>query len=352
MSKEVVEALRDKIFRRLPAQSAPIVVWHAGEPTAAPIEWYEHAYSRLLDVAPAQTGFAMQSNGIAINDRWIDLFRRTNTNVSLSIDGPERFHDARRRTRNGKPTWKLATKALKRLQGAGFDPSVITVLHPDGLEHPEDYYNFYRDHAITQISFSVDELEGANTVSSFAGKDFKAAITTFLLAMLEQAYRDNFPLHIREVERIAQKLAGVQLSENEQVEPWAAIVVAADGSVSTFSPEFMETRAPEYNDFVFGNILEGDFAEFTQTEVFERCSRDVASGIAACKSTCRYFGVCGGGSPVNKFSEKGDLRATETEFCRLTTQTSADALLAFIGSRATVNSLFERTTALGVATAL
>jgi uncharacterized protein len=330
MSQEVVEALRDKIFCRLPRQSAPIVVWHAGEPTTAPIGWYEHAYGRLLDVAPAQTSFAMQSNGIAINERWIELFRRTNTNVSLSIDGPQRFHDARRRTRNDKPTWKLATKALKRLQDAGFDPSVITVLHPDGLEYPEDYYAFYRDHGISQISFSVDEMEGANKSSSFAGRDFKPAITTFLVALLQQAYRDGFLLHIREVERIAQKLAGVELSENEQIEPWAAIVVAADGKVSTFSPEFMEVRAPEYGDFVFGNILEGDFPEFAETNVFQRCSRDVASGIAACRSACRYFGVCGGGSPVNKFSERGDLRATETEFCRLTTQTCADALLAFI----------------------
>jgi uncharacterized protein len=344
MSHEVVEALRDKIFCRLPPQSAPIVVWHAGEPTTAPIEWYEYAYGRLLDVAPARTGFAMQSNGIAINERWIELFRRTNTNVSLSIDGPQRFHDARRRTRNDKPTWILATKALRRLQGAGFDPSVITVLHPDGLECPEDYYGFYRDHGITQISFSVDELEGANKRSSFAGRDFKPAITAFLLAMLEQAYRDNFPLHIREVERIAQKLAGVEMSENEQVEPWAAVIVAADGKVSTFSPEFMEASAPEYNDFVFGNILEGNFPEFSQTEVFQRCSREVVLGTAACKSTCRYFGVCGGGSPVNKFSEKGDLRATETDFCRLTTQTCADALLAFIDLRTTAMPSFERAT--------
>ena len=330
MSGEVVEALRDKIFRRLPAQSAPIVVWHAGEPTAAPIEWYEHAYSRLLDVAPAQTGFAMQSNGIAIDDRWIDLFRRTNTNVSLSIDGPQRFHDARRRTRNDKPTWKLATKALKGLQGAGFDPSVITVLHPDGLECPEDYYAFYRDHGITQISFSVDELEGANKVSSFAGRDFKPAITAFLLAMLEQAYRDNFPLHIREVERIAQKLAGVELSENEQVEPWAALVVAADGGVSTFSPELMEVSAPIYDNFVFGNILEGSLEGFAQTSAFLRANREIAQGVAACKKSCRYFAVCGGGSPVNKLSEKGDMTVTETDFCRLTTQTSADALLNFL----------------------
>jgi uncharacterized protein len=330
MSQEVVEALRDNIFCRLPRQSAPIVVWHAGEPTTAPIGWYEHAYGRLLDVAPAQTSFAMQSNGIAINERWIELFRRTNTNVSLSIDGPQRFHDDRRRTRNGKPTWQLAVRALKRLQGAGFDPSVITVLHPQGLECPEAYYAFYRDHGITQISFSIDELEGANKLSSFAGRDFKAAITAFLLAMLERAYRDDFPLHIREVERIAQKLAGVELSENEQVEPWAAIVVAVDGGVSTFSPEFMEMSAPAYDNFVFGNILDGTLEDFSRAESFLRASREIERGVAACKESCKYFAVCGGGSPVNKLSEKGDMTVTETDFCRLTTQTSADALLKFL----------------------
>jgi uncharacterized protein len=341
MSREVVEALREKIFRRLPAQSAPIVVWHAGEPTTAPIEWYEHAYSRLLDVAPAQTGFAMQSNGIAIDERWIDLFQRTNTNVSLSIDGPQRFHDVRRRTRNDKPTWMLATKALKSLQRAGFDPSVITVLHPDGLRCPEDYYAFYRDHGITQISFSVDELEGANKVSSFVGGDFKPAITAFIVAMLQQAYRDNFPLHIREVERVAQKLAGVELSENEQVEPWAALVVAADGAISTFSPEFMEVSAPAYDHFVFGNILQGNLEDIARAPAFLRASREIAQGVAACRESCRYFAVCGGGSPVNKLSEKGDMTVTETDFCRLTTQTSADALFNFLAypSRRSKNSI-------------
>ncbi len=334
MSREVVEALRDRIFCRLPPQSAPLVVWHAGEPTTAPVEWYEYAYSRLLDVAPPRTGFAMQSNGIAINEQWIELFRRTNTNVSLSIDGPQRFHDARRRTRNNKPTWQFATRALQRLQDAGFDPSVITVLHPDGLEWPEDYYAFYRAHGITQISFSIDELEGANKTSSFAGRDFKAAMTAFLVAILEQAYRDDYPLHIREIERIAQRLAGVELSENEQVEPWSALVVAVDGSVSTFSPEFMEVRASAYDNFVFGNILDGNLEDFAQAPAFLRADREVAQGVAACRNSCRYFAVCGGGNPVNKLSEKGDMTVTETDFCRLTTQTSADALLSFLAVHA------------------
>ncbi len=336
MSEAVVEAVREKIFRRLAADASPAVVWHAGEPTAAPIGWYEHAYRRFAGVTPPRTSFAMQSNGIAIDDRWIDLLRRTSTNISLSIDGPQRFHDQRRRTRSGKPTWQLAMRGLRRLQAAGLDPSVITVLHPAGLRCADDYFAFYRDNAVTQISFSVDELEGANTASSFAGADYKPAVTGFIREIMERAYRDGFPLHIREVERVAQLLAGVGTSGNEQVEPWAAIVVAADGSVSTFSPEFASVAAPEYGGFVFGNILDGDFCDFAGADAFTRCAREVAAGVEACRASCRYFDVCGGGSPVNKYCETGSLRATETQFCRLTTQTAADALVGFVRAKRSI----------------
>src|SRR5262249_44840529 len=128
MGADVIEAVRNKIVSAMPADSAPVIVWHAGEPTVAPIRWYEHAHERLAAVAPPRTSFAMQSNGIAIDERWIALFARTGTNVSLSIDGPQRFHDQRRRTRNGAPTWGLAMRGLKRLQDAGLEPRLITVL--------------------------------------------------------------------------------------------------------------------------------------------------------------------------------------------------------------------------------
>ena len=180
----------------------------------------------------------------------------------------------------------------------------------------------------------MDELEGANKSSSFAGRDYKAPITEFLVKLMEFAYADGYPLRVREVERIAHVLASGTWIENEQVEPWAAIVVAADGSISTFSPELMEVRAPAYDNFVFGNILKGDFDDFARHAAFERARRDVASGVAACKSACRYFAVCRGGSPVNKFCETGQLNSTETECCRLTSQASADALLRFLSGAA------------------
>ena len=330
MGADVIEAVRNKIVSAMPADSAPVIVWHAGEPTVAPIRWYEHAHERLAAVAPPRTSFAMQSNGIAIDERWIALFARTGTNVSLSIDGPQRFHDQRRRTRNGAPTWGLAMRGLKRLQDAGLEPRLITVLHPDGLDCPDEYYAFYRDNDVTEVSFSIDEREGAHAQSSFEGCDHKGRVTAFLVDLMERAYRDDFPLHVREVERIAQILAGTTTVDNELADPWAAIVVAVDGSVSTFSPELMEAQAPEYNNFVFGNILDGELERFASDEHFQRSQREVAAGVAACKAACRYFSICGGGSPVNKLCEKGDLAATETDYCRLAIQSPADALLQLL----------------------
>jgi len=210
------------------------------------------------------------------------------------------------------------------------------VLHPDALDCADEYYRFYRDNGISNVSFSIDEVEGANAASAFSGADRKEAVAGFLLELLESAFREGFPLSIREVERIARVLSGGALaaSRNEQVIAWDAIVVAHDGSVSTFSPELMENSAPDFADFVFGNIVTGDFEDFERNRAFRLAAAHIDAGIAACRSTCRYFEVCGGGSPVNKFCERGDLAAAETDFCRYSTQAAADALQRFLSRSA------------------
>jgi uncharacterized protein len=102
---------------------------------------------------------------------------------------------------------------------------------------------------------------------------------------------------------------------------------------TAFSPEFMEVRAPEYDDFVVGNILDNDLEDLALTDNFQRINDHVARGVSACKAGCLYFGVCGGGSPVNKYCEQGNLGGTETEFCRLSTQAAADALNSFLTTK-------------------
>jgi uncharacterized protein len=277
--------------------------------------------------------FAIQTNGVSISDAWIDFLRRSETRIGLSIDGPQRFHDARRRTRAGGGTWSLVMRSLIRLQSAGLHPNVISVLHPACLSAPDEFYRFYRDNDIHQISFSIDEAEGSNAASSFEGFDHKPAMVEFLRTILTLAFCDGYSLQIREIERIAHVLADGDAADNEQVKPWHVIVVAANGDVTSFSPEFMELRSAAHDNFCFGNIVQSDFDDIVDSAVFKQTHDEIRSGVELCRSNCRYFEVCGGGAPSNKMFENNSLESGETSFCRLSTQAAADALIQFMRDR-------------------
>ena len=330
MPLAIIEMIAKKILTKLPRDSVPTIVWHAGEPLAAPISWYQAAYPILQSVAPRGARFAVQTNGIAIDTCWIELFQRTGTSVSVSIDGPERFHDDRRKTRSGGPTWALSMRGLHLLQGAGMAPSVISVLSPQSLDAADEYFAFYRDHGITHVNFNIDEMEGAHHRSSFYGRDHKKRMSAFLLALLKLAYAEGFPLHIREIERVAAILAGLAPIQNEQTDAWGVIVVGARGELSTFSPEGTEVVDRRYANFVFGNVLAGGVSEANRSTAFQRAKADIATGVETCRRSCRYFGVCAGGAPVNKLTETGSLSTGETQFCRLSIQAASDALTEFL----------------------
>jgi uncharacterized protein len=332
MAPAVLEAITTKILPRISPDAEPSIVWHAGEPTVVPLSWYERAYGLLRPTLPKGAAFSLQSNGISISDEWIGFLKRSDTHIGLSIDGPQRFHNMRRKTRAGGPTWALVVNNLRRLQAAGIFPNVISVLHPSALGAAAEFYRFYCEHGIEEVSFSIDEAEGANGTSTFEGSD-KEPVIAFLNEMLHLAWRDGYLLHIREVERVAHRLTAGGTTDNEQIEPWQVIVVAANGDVTTFSPEFMELRSRAHNDFCFGNILRDDFDEILKDAAFTRARDEIARGIEACRD-CRYFGLCGGGAPANKMMENGSLASRETLFCRLSIQAAADAMLDFLESTA------------------
>ena len=329
MSGPVLEAVAAKIVDRLKYPERTAIVWHGGEPTTAGLSWFRNAYAVLANARSKGIRFAIQTNGIAIDSAWLEFFSETDTSLGLSIDGPERFHDARRRTKSGGKTWWLAMRALKLAQSRGFQPNIISVISAQSIAEPQAFYDFYRSNRIYDISLSIDEAEGANAVSSYAGKNLRAEMVSFIANLLEWAWRDNYPLRIKEVERIGSILAGLT-SFNEQVVPWAMMTISAEGYVSTFSPELMEQKAPEFDNFRFGNVVSDEPRAWEHNPALRAFQSAVQGGVDECRASCRYFHVCGGGAPVNKVSERGSAGATETSYCRLTTQAAAEALAKFV----------------------
>jgi uncharacterized protein len=74
---------------------------------------------------------SVQTNGVLINDRHIELFKRYNVSVGVSIDGPGELNDVRwtgtlERTREATAKTE---QAIERLCAAGVQPGLIVTLH-------------------------------------------------------------------------------------------------------------------------------------------------------------------------------------------------------------------------------
>jgi uncharacterized protein len=143
--------------------------------------------------------------------------------------------------------------------------------------------------------------------------------------------RHGGEMTVREVSTAFEMLsAPAALTRDQQNAPWAIVTVGVDGSFSTFSPELIGVKTEAYGDFTFGNVLRDSFEHGAQSERFRTLAAEIDRGVSSCKASCKYFDVCGGGAPANKYFENGSFDSTETLFCRLTKKTLFDVCAEFM----------------------
>ncbi|MET9758914.1 FxsB family cyclophane-forming radical SAM/SPASM peptide maturase [Streptomyces sp. NPDC006372] len=93
------------------------VVLHGGEPLLAG----EAAVGRTVSVLRAAVGpdvrlhLSLQTNGVRLTERWLDLCATHGIRVSVSLDGDRAAHDRHRRGADGRGSHARVTAALRRL---------------------------------------------------------------------------------------------------------------------------------------------------------------------------------------------------------------------------------------------
>jgi uncharacterized protein len=104
-----------------------------------------------------------------------------------------------------------------------------------------------------------------------------------------------------------------------------------EGNISTFSPELLGFKNLRYGNFTWGNVHSDTWDTFPENQAFRKANSDIAAGVVKCKSSCKYFAMCGGGDPSNKLAETGTFDSTETQHCRLHVQAVADVVIEKVG---------------------
>jgi uncharacterized protein len=307
------------------------IVWHAGEPTAVPIDWYEEAFAVVVEQLPSvQFLHHFQTNAVLINDAWCNFIRRHNVRVGVSVDGPAFLHDQHRKTRDGKGTHAKVMNGIEQLRAAEIPFHVIAVLTRDALDYPDAIFDFMASLGAVQIGFNVEEVELNHMKSSLQGESVKQALSAFWHRLLQRIEREPSRLCLREVDGVLAALRSQlfgRLDGNQQNRAGRLLNVASDGTYCYWSPELLGAIHPAFGPMVLGNVND-DSVPLGHEPLLTAIQQEIDKGVASCKSECRHFDFCLGGAPVNKLFERNSFASTETMACQLGQKLCIDEVLA------------------------
>jgi uncharacterized protein len=189
--------------------------------------------------------------------------------------------------------------------------------------------DFYLSEGIDNICFNVEESEGDHVSGLFAAGDAQGSFKRFLSDFWRLARQSGRVQFVREIDGMLPRVFRPDQSvmKNSQVEPFGMLNVDCHGNVSSFSPELLGLKHADYNDFIIGNINTASLEDMRVGAPMNAMLRDISAGVDACRESCEYFSVCGGGAPVNKLAENGSFRTTRTSFCALTQMVPIDLIL-------------------------
>jgi uncharacterized protein len=219
--------------------------------------------------------------------------------------------------RGGKPAYDRIRAGIDTLRRHGLSYAALCVVSQPRPGIAADLYGYFLDLGATVLGINVEEQEGVNVRSNaHAG----AAVRAFW-AELTAAWRRDPRLEVREVEW-ALRYAGATLAgDADDLLPRRhdpVPTIGQDGRVVLLSPELAGFTSPHYGDFASGSVRETSLHDIVATAATAPSGwiAEYLTGVEACRTSCPYFGFCGGAHAANRFFEQGRFDGTETRHCR------------------------------------
>ena len=113
---------------------------------------------RQLSKLPAQVKISVQTNGVLIDNEWIDLFLDEKIGVGISLDGSEKEHDQFRVDAKGRGTYRVIVENIKKMHSKRLYPGFLSVVHPE-----RDAKKIYRQFTSELDILAFDILLPKNT---------------------------------------------------------------------------------------------------------------------------------------------------------------------------------------------
>lgn len=285
--------------------------WHGGETLMRPLSFYQKALELQRKYGKGRRILnCLQTNATLLTEEWCRFLRENNWLVGVSIDGPQKFHDEYRRSRDGKPSFLKVMKGIQMLNAHGVEWNAMAVINDYNADHPEEFYDFFKSIGCRYIQFApiVERLTEADDIASPIEKgdlaDFSVSPEQwgeFLCRLFDRWVREDVgKVFIQIFDSTLANWAGVEPGVCTMAETCGhAAVMEYDGTVYCCDHFVF----PEYR---LGNLRDKSFIEMMSSQkqlAFGAYKRDSLS--RQCRE-CRWLFACHGECPKNRIARTAE----------------------------------------------
>jgi uncharacterized protein len=256
-----------------------------------------HRIAKACDGISARTGcqipIGLTTNGILIDESWVECFKAHGIAVAISLDGPEHIHDVHRRTFQGKGTHAAVERAARLLVSHGVTTTALAVCNP--AHSAKEFVDFFAACGIESYDIMIPDATVDESPPSIA--EFYKDLFDLWLA----ANRHKRTVDIRIVTDMVTALLGNEApTEGVGYRPIELCTVMTDG---TIEPHDVLRIAGDGVNQTTCNIFEHAIDD-VRKEPRWQAAREASINLCETCQRCKFRDACGGGYLPHRFSKR------------------------------------------------
>jgi uncharacterized protein len=282
---------------------------HGGEPLLLKVDKFAELCQQFRSALDpiCDLMLVVQTNGVLVNQEWVNVFSRFQVRVGVSIDGDEAVHNIFRITKKGRGTYAETRRGwdlLNRAMAERVIPSatILCVVSPQ-QSGDKILKHFAQELKATGLNFLLPDVTHD---SPEATERYIRGCGDFLIdafnAWAELSNR-NVKITVRWIDEVIGALMDDELcraSATRKYEPLGQFVVSSNGEISP--DDVIRGLDPRFRTFGFnvGHSRHDEVQESPAWQELEGAQRNLAK---ECQG-CIWKNICRGGAYQHRFSEK------------------------------------------------
>jgi len=285
-----------ELIGKLPAASE--VIFHGGEPTLLPVEFYERATRDFLHTHR----FSMQSNLLAVDEKWVPFFREClDGRVSTSYDVMSLVR------RVNKLEW---IEKISLLRKNAIYPYVVSILSAFNGNMGQDIFSYFN---CSRLSFRLNPLMnlgsaryGFRSMRHSMGKYAEAVNSIFDMWFMNKNSKIIFDPG---AEIVSFAIAGASTGKCPFTSKCAGYLMCVEPNGDIYPCAGFDDEGR----FCYGNLHQSGMDEILASRNRLSAMKRPSHLPSECH-TCEYHSLCGGGCRLEAYSYYGDIYA-KTSLC-------------------------------------